>query len=110
MWKYIAGALGLGLVGYGVKTQIMDKTPQIGDTALVPMNNLTVPGLAAGAFNPLGQLGNAAVNPTLQVKITALPFGGSATAPYAATAGAGIPVQFVRSGMTGLQRAGKTIF
>ena len=108
LWKWIAGAVGIGAAGYAAKTQL-DKTPRFGDVAEVPFNNLKAVGLPGLPLQ--GQSG--AINPGIIVTIAGLPFQGLASNPYSGTAIVGsvsVPVQFLRNDIVHLTRAGKQIF
>jgi len=101
MWKWIAGLAGLGAVGYGVKRH-MDRDPRAGDLATVPFASLTVPGLSAGAVNPLLAFGVGPIKVAVQL-----------TAPNGVVSGivgAGIPVAFKKEAIVVLSRNGVIVF
>jgi len=97
MWKYIAGLVGLGAVGYGVKMH-MDKEPRLGDVASVQFGSMNVIGLAPGAVNPLLAFGQGQISATVkQVMPGDLVTG---------VVGAGIPVSFNKKSIVTLTRNG----
>jgi hypothetical protein len=100
MWQWIAGLAGLGIVGYGLKSRA-DKQPRPGDVALVPFSALLVPGLAAGAVNPLLAFGQGQIPVTIKTVMPADILSG--------IVGAGIPVTFNGRSILALSRAGVPI-
>jgi hypothetical protein len=100
MWKWIAGALGLGAVGYGLKS-MMDKEPRPGDVASVPFASMQVIGLAAGAVNPLLAFGQGQISATVKQVMP----GNTVTG----IVGAGIPVSFNKASIISLTRGGKLV-
>jgi len=97
MLKLIAGLLGLGAVGYGIK-RVMDKEPRLGDVATVQFGALNVIGLAPGAVNPLLAFGTGQISATVKQVMPGDLITG--------VVGAGIPVSFNKASIITLTRNG----
>lgn len=99
MLKTLLSVVGLGVLGYGVKTQYLDKMPRNGDLAMVPLTKLSVP----GQFQPAALATFAKADGLVQVGIFRV--NGAVIQGNVA----GITVEFAKDSIVSLSRNGKQV-